>query len=112
MLGEISMETKNTYKKYCPNVFVAKCPEKHKKGEEIILTTRRGKENEHIVHNLVHKDEKFYYYSITRKDGYNAQEKAKKKAERRKDWAASAERKADEAWEKSQQHKNFNVERN
>ena len=26
----------NTYKKYCPNVFVAQCEEKHEKGETIM----------------------------------------------------------------------------
>jgi len=25
----------NTYKKYCPNVFVAQCEEKHEKGDTI-----------------------------------------------------------------------------
>lgn len=39
----------NTYLKYCPNVFVAKCEEQHEKGEEIILTTKYGKENICVV---------------------------------------------------------------
>ena len=30
----------NTYQKYCPNVFVAKCDEKHDKGEIITVTTK------------------------------------------------------------------------
>lgn len=30
----------NTYKKYCPNVFVAQCEEKHGKGDTIILHTK------------------------------------------------------------------------
>lgn len=54
----------NTYKKYCPNVFVAKTEREYNKGDEIILTTKRGKENVHIVHNLVYKDETHFYYSI------------------------------------------------
>jgi hypothetical protein len=36
----------NTYKKYCPNVFVAQCEEKHEKGDAIIVVTKYGKENE------------------------------------------------------------------
>ena len=36
----------NTYSKYCPNVFLAKCDERHEKGETIVLTTKYGKENE------------------------------------------------------------------
>ena len=73
----------NTYIKYCPNVFVAKCQEKHEKGETIIVTTKYGKEHECIVFNLVGrtKDES-YCYSIVRADGFNVQEHAKLKAER------------------------------
>ena len=61
----------NTYAKYTANVFVAKCTEEHAKGEEIILTTKRGKENKHIVFNLVKKNDGFFYYSIVRADGFN-----------------------------------------
>ena len=61
----------NTYSKYCPNVFVAKCEERHEKGETILVTTKYGKENEHIVHNLVMERGGFFYYSITRADGFN-----------------------------------------
>jgi hypothetical protein len=39
-------EIMNTYKKYCPNVFVAQCEEKHEKGDAIIVVTKYGKENE------------------------------------------------------------------
>ena len=42
----------NTYVKFCPNVFLAKCDEKHEKGEVIEVTTKYGKENESIVFNL------------------------------------------------------------
>lgn len=95
----------NSYKKYCPNVFVAKCTEKHEKGDTIIVETRYGKKNEHIVHNLVGymgtKEEPFYLYSITRADGYNSQERAKAKAERIKGWARSAKKRSDAAFEKA-----------
>lgn len=33
----------NTYYKFAPNVFLAKCEEMHKKGEEILVTTKSGK---------------------------------------------------------------------
>ena len=39
----------NTYYKFAPNVFLAKCDEKHEKGETIEVTTKYGKENESIV---------------------------------------------------------------
>lgn len=64
----------NTYAKYCPNVFLAKCEEKHEKGDIIEVTTKYGKENECEVHNLVMEKGGFFYYSITRTDGWNMQE--------------------------------------
>jgi hypothetical protein len=100
----------NTYAKYCPNVYVAKCAEKHDKGDVIMVTTQYGKENESIVFNLVliGKDG-FYYYSIVRADGYNVQERAKAKAERYSNWAASAEKKSNEYYEASKEGKDFLV---
>jgi hypothetical protein len=97
----------NTYAKYCPNVFVAKCTEKHEKGEVITVTTKYGKENESIVFNLVAERDGFYYYSIVRADGYNAQERAKAKAERYMQWAASAEKKSNQYYEASQEGRDF-----
>lgn len=102
------METKNTYAKYCPNVWVAKCPEKHEKGEHIFVTTKYGKENESIVFNLVAEGKDgFFYYSIVRADGYNVQERAKAKAERYQRWAASAEKKSDQYYQASQEGREF-----
>lgn len=91
----------NTYSKYCPNVLVAKCSEKHEKGETIILTTKYGKENECIVWNLIYERDGFFYYSITRADGFNSQERAKAKAERYEEWADKARQRSDEAFERS-----------
>ena len=72
----------NTYAKFCANVFVAKCEEEHEKGETIIVTTKFGKENECEVHNLVAARNGFYYYSITRVDGFDAKERLRRKAEK------------------------------
>ena len=99
--------TKNTYAKYCPNVWVAKCPEKHENGETIFVTTQYGKENESIVFNLVAERDGFFYYSIVRADGYNCQERAKAKAERYSQWAASAEKKSEQYYNASQEGKDF-----
>lgn len=98
----------NTYAKYCPNVFVAKCPEKHVKGETITVTTQYGKEHDCIVFNHVAtaKDGSFYY-SIVRADGYNMQERAKAKAERYANWSASAEKKSTQYFEASQEGRDF-----
>lgn len=96
------METLNSYKKYCPNVFVAKCEEKHEKGSVIILTTKYGKEHENEVHNYLGKtNEGFYLYSITRADGFNAQERAKNKASKLNGYASNAEKRSNEAYKKS-----------
>lgn len=100
-------DVKNTYAKYCPNVWVAKCPEPHEKGEVIILTTQYGKENESIVFNLVAQKDEFYYYSIVRADGYNVQERAKAKAERYSNWAARAENKSNQYWQASNEGRDF-----
>lgn len=77
-----------------PNVFLAKCSEQHEKGETILVSTKYGKENESIVFNLMFEKDGFYYYSIVRADGFNVQEWAKQRAERRREWAASAEQKS------------------
>jgi hypothetical protein len=88
-------------------VFLAKCDAKHEKGETILVSTKYGKENESIVFNLVFERDGFYYYSIVRGDGFNVQEWARRKAERRLDWAASAERKSDEYYKASNKDADF-----
>jgi len=98
----------NTYRKYCPNVFAAQCEEEHQKGDVITITTKYGKENEHIVHNFLGKSkEGHFYYSITRADGFNNQERAKNKAEKIESWAANAEKRSDEWREKSNEGADF-----
>lgn len=97
----------NVYSKFCPNVFLAKCEEKYEKGEVIEVTTKYGKENECIVFNLIYEKDGFYYYSIVRADGFNVQEWAKQRAERRRMWAASAEQKSNEYYEKSNKDRGF-----
>jgi len=98
----------NTYAKYTANVFVAKCPEQHEKGETITIETKYGKEHECVVFNLVHRDKDGnFYYSIVRSDGFNYQEYCKAKAERYQSWANSRERKSNEYYQASQEGKDF-----
>jgi len=97
----------NTYSKYIPNVFLAKCEEKHEKDEVITVETKYGKENDCIVFNLIYEKDGFYYYSIVRVDGYNQQERAKAKAERLQGYASNAEKRSDEWREKSDEGKDF-----
>lgn len=97
----------NTYVKYCPNVFVAKCDKKHEKGEIILVQTKRGDENKCVVHNFLREHQGSFLYSITRADGYNSQERAKKKAEKYSEWAASREAKSDSYFKASQEGRDF-----
>lgn len=99
----------NTYAKYCPNVFVAKCEEEHKKDDLITLTTKYGKEHECIVHNHLLSRDGFHYYSITRADGFNSQERAKAKADRIQGWANNAEKRSLEYYKASQEGRDFLV---
>lgn len=97
----------NTYHKFVPNVFLAKCTEKHEKGEVIDVTTKYDKENESIVFNLVFEKDGFYYYSIVRADGFNIQERAKAKSERYNSWADSVQKKSNQYYEASNEGKDF-----
>ncbi len=106
------MKTENktaTYAKYCPNVWLAKCEEEYQKDDIIEVENKYGNVNESIVHNLVYKKDGYFFYSITRADGYNLQERAKRKAERYSDWADSAQKKSDMFREASNEGKEFLV---
>jgi hypothetical protein len=97
----------NAYAKYTANVFLAKCTEPHAKGDIIPVTTQYGKENDSVVHNLILERDGFYYYSITRADGFNLQERAKNKADKYGNWAASAENKSTEYYNRSNKDSDF-----
>lgn len=99
----------NTYSKYVPNVFLAKCTQQYNKGEVIPVTTKYGKENDCIVFNLIGQKDGFYYYSIVRADGFNAQEFARKKAERLLNASSNAEKKSNQYYEASKEGKDFLV---
>jgi hypothetical protein len=98
----------NTFTKFCPNVFVAKCPNEHKRGEAIVITTKYGKEVESEVHNYMGKTKDgFYLYSITRLDGVTSQERAKRKAEALNGYAANAEKRSEAYYEASKEGADF-----
>lgn len=80
----------NTYRKYCPNVFVAQCEQEYQKGDIITIQTKHGKEREHVVHNLVGRKDGLFFYSITCADGFNNQERAQNKVNKLNSWADSA----------------------
>lgn len=100
----------NTYAKYAPNVFLAECESQHEKGETIIVTTKHGKENECVVHNFIFTGRNGkHYYSITRADGFNSQQRAINKAEKLNGFAANAEKRSMDWYEKSNEGKDFLV---
>lgn len=96
-----------TYSKFCPNVFLAKCEEECERDEIIEVVTKYGNVNECVVHNLVRRDETHYYYSITRLDGYNNQERARRKAEQYENWAQARQRKSDQYYNASNEGAEF-----
>ena len=97
----------NTYSKYAPNVFLAKCSERHEKNEVIQVTTQHGKENDCIIYNLIFEKDGFYFYSIVRADGFNAQEHARNKIEKLHGYAENAEKKSDEYYNASNKDREF-----
>lgn len=97
----------NTYAKYTANVFLAKCDQEYQKGDVIEVTTKYGKENESIVHNLILQKDGSFYYSIIRADGFNTQEWAKNRAQRLSDSASRAEMKSTEYHEASNEGRDF-----
>ncbi|MFZ1389430.1 MAG: DUF3560 domain-containing protein [Thiolinea sp.] len=97
----------NTYVKFAPNVFIAKCNQRYEKGETILLTTKYGKENECIVFNFIGQKDDNFYYSIVRADGFNFQEHAKKRAEKLQNAALNAEKKSTQYWEASNEGRDF-----
>ena len=106
------METENkrgTYKKYCQNVWVAAMSEQCEAGEIITLETRHGKENEHVVHNYIGQWAGLYLYSTTRLDGYNLQERARRKAEQYENWAQARQIKSDQFYNASNEGADFLV---
>jgi hypothetical protein len=98
----------NTYAKYCPNVFVMKTENTYNKGETTTIETKYGQEHEVEVFNLVHSDKNgYHYYSIARTDGFDAQERAKRKAEKLTGYATNAESRSNDQWEKSKEGADF-----
>lgn len=97
----------NTYHKFAPNVFVAKCDAPHEKGETITLETKYGKEVDHIVFNLVGTRDGFYFYSIVRADGFDHKAWCERRAERLQGFASTASKASTRAYEASRKDSAF-----
>lgn len=101
------MKNLNTYAKYTANVFVAESTERYLKGDTILMTTKYGQEHECIVYNCVLQKNGFFYYSIVRADGFNSQERAKKKSEKLVNASKNAENKSTEYWKSKENEINL-----
>ena len=100
-------ETPNTFSKYCPNVWLAKCSKQYQKGDFIDVENRFRKVVECEVHNFIYEKAGFFYYSITRCDGLNRKTYAERKAEKYRTWEHSAQA-ASFAWfKKSEEGREF-----
>jgi len=97
----------NTYHKFAPNVFVAKCRGEHLKDDIIIVTTKYGKEHECRVFNLVGQNEEFRFYSIVRTDGFDSKAWAERKIEKIEGFAANALKRSEEYYEASNEGRDF-----
>ena len=99
----------NTYTKFCPNVFVAKCETEHAKGDIIHMSTKYGDGHEAIVFNLVGKTATHFFYSVVRADGFNVQEWAKRRAARLESAAGTAKRESGKFFEAANEGRDFLV---
>ena len=99
--------TINTYAKFAPTVFVAKCSEQHAKGEVITLTSKYGNETEVEIHNLVKQVDGHYFYSFTRCDGVNSQVRAEQKVERYQSYADNAMKRSTQYCEAANEGREF-----
>jgi hypothetical protein len=97
----------NTFAKYCPNVYVAQSETTYAKGDIIEVVTQYGKVVECVVHNLVLQKQGIMYYSVVRADGINAQEWAKKKADRLLNASSNASNKGNAYWQASHEGRDF-----
>lgn len=98
----------NTFKKYCPNVWVAECEEEYEKGEIIQIETRRGKTVDCEVYNLLGdtktEDNVKYLYSIVRLEDISY---AERKAEKYMNAGINSQKKQNEYFEKAQEGREF-----
>ncbi|MDC4238451.1 DUF3560 domain-containing protein [Pasteurella multocida] len=97
----------NTYAKFAPTVFVAKCTEKYNKGDITTITNKYGNETEIEIHNLVKEQNGFFFYSFVRTDGLDTQERIKRKVERYRKAESSANERSYNWVEKSKEGDSF-----
>lgn len=98
----------NMFTKLVPNVWGMKTDQEYQRHDTTTITTKRGKEIEVTIYNLFKKDKDGNnYYSIVRNDGMDNATKAQQRADNRRSWAESRDKKATEYYEKANLHSDF-----
>ena len=93
-----------SFKKYCPNVWVAECEDEYEKGDIIQLETKYGKEVDCEVYNLVATKDGLHYYSIVKIEDKTY---AERKAERYANASINSQKKQSEWFDKAQEGREF-----
>lgn len=99
----------NTYYKIYPTAWTLKTTDEYQHGDTATIANKYGKETEVTIFKLVKEQNGVRLYSFIRKDNLNCQTYAQRKADKLKKWAESAEKKSNEAYEKSNEHRDFLV---
>lgn len=94
----------NTFKKYCPNVWIAECEEEYSKGDIIQLETKYGKEVDCEVYNLLASKNDKFFYSIERVEEKSF---AERKAEKYQNSAINHNAKSNQQYQASQEGREF-----
>lgn len=103
--------TNEILKKYSssPKTFVLETESEYQKEDVVEYITKYGKEIELIIYKLVFSRAGKNYYSYERADGKCRKSILEARAEKRREWAASNERKSNDSWKASQEGKDFLV---
>ena len=100
----------NKFRKYCPNVWIAECDDKHEKGDIIELETKYGKTVECEVYNFIGyvgtQENPKYCYSIVRLEDMTY---AQRKAEKYSNSAINHATKSNEYYNAAQEGRDFLV---
>lgn len=94
----------NTYYKFAPTAWIAKCEEEYEKGDIIDVTNKYGQPKSYIVYNLIANKNNCFYYSIIREDGFNY---AQNKAERYQQATNNAYNKSSSYFDKANEGREF-----
>lgn len=102
-------EKMNTYSKFAPSVFVAKCEQRYSSGDITTIVSKHGKETKIEIFNLVKEQDGFFFYSFVRTDGLDSQERVKRKVEKYHNASQKAVAKSNQYVESANEGREFLV---